>query len=91
MLGILSFIIWFVRLGGPSTAPKIFLRLAAWLPMFSVVGLSQTDMAGSQRRGTLAAITPILSQEATLQRWRRKRRLRSKAHKIRQPIIWLSL
>lgn len=84
--GTLSFRISFVLLGGPSTAPKICLQLAASLPMFSAVRMSQTSMAGSQRRGTLTAITLILLQEATSQLWRRKR---SKTDKIRQQIICL--
>lgn len=82
--GTLSFRISFVLLGGPSTALKICLQLAVSLPMFSAVSLSQTGIAGIQRRGTLTAITLILLQEATSQLWRRKR---SKRDKIRQQII----
>ncbi len=81
--GTLSFRISFVPLGDPSTAPKTFLPSAASLPMFSAVSLSQTGIAGSQRRSTLTAITLILSAEATSQPWRRKR---SNTDKIPQQI-----
>ncbi len=77
--GTLSFRISFVLPGDPSTAPKIFLQLAASLPMFSVVSMSQTGIAGSQRRATPTAITLISLEETTSQLWRRKR---SKTDKI---------